>query len=433
MRSHMWRTAIQPHRLQQRIALFSTAPHANATIPPALPSIQVLRLDHLRLPVRAQLQIEEALLRGKHPLVTGQSFFLLNQPPPYEKAVVMGLSNKTELLVHLDAAERDGVQIVRRFSGGGTVYVDQQCWMVTMLIHKHEADGAATTTTNTDGSTSSSIVSSPPILPNGLIHPATLPPYPNKLMEWTRDFYMPVFGSARPTVTAHAADSSASSSPPPPSFSLTGHDYCFSSRKFGGNAQTITRNKWLHHTSFLWTLDSLNKIETYLRVPKKQPEYRAQRSHSEFLTSLGEVWQQVEEDRKRQIRMEHQSEELLHREPTDEHLKQFEQMNEPSAHPLFNNTSHNGIHSSMSTDNVLIPTSLSSRLLWRLSHYYQLEYPSLDSIADIVSHYNNESNTSVKILDYHTERMREIKEAEEMKIKEEQKIAAAVAASAAST
>ncbi|PWZ24373.1 hypothetical protein Zm00014a_034362, partial [Zea mays] len=43
-------------------------------------------------------------------------------------------------------------------------------------------------------------------------------------------------------------------------------------RKFGGNAQSITKNRWLHHMSFLWDYDVKNM--DYLKIPKRAPEYR---------------------------------------------------------------------------------------------------------------------------------------------------------------
>ena len=49
-------------------------------------------------------------------------------------------------------------------------------------------------------------------------------------------------------------------------------DYAFSHRKFGGNAQSITKNRWVHHTSFLWDYDVKNM--DYLKIPKRAPEYR---------------------------------------------------------------------------------------------------------------------------------------------------------------
>ncbi len=52
-------------------------------------------------------------------------------------------------------------------------------------------------------------------------------------------------------------------------------DYIFGDRKFGGNAQAITRRRWLHHTSFLW--DFRDDRMALLQHPEKAPEYRAVR------------------------------------------------------------------------------------------------------------------------------------------------------------
>ena len=49
-------------------------------------------------------------------------------------------------------------------------------------------------------------------------------------------------------------------------------DYVFGTHKFGGNAQSITKNRWIHHTSFLWDYDVRNMA--YLKLPKRAPEYR---------------------------------------------------------------------------------------------------------------------------------------------------------------
>lgn len=49
-------------------------------------------------------------------------------------------------------------------------------------------------------------------------------------------------------------------------------DYCFGEKKFGGNAQAITRKRWLHHTTFLWDFDR-NSMEL-LKHPANAPAYR---------------------------------------------------------------------------------------------------------------------------------------------------------------
>jgi lipoate-protein ligase A len=55
-------------------------------------------------------------------------------------------------------------------------------------------------------------------------------------------------------------------------FSHLVSDYVFGDRKFGGNAQSITRNRWIHHTSFLWDYEVRNMA--YLKRPARAPEYR---------------------------------------------------------------------------------------------------------------------------------------------------------------
>jgi hypothetical protein len=49
-------------------------------------------------------------------------------------------------------------------------------------------------------------------------------------------------------------------------------DYVFDNLKFGGNAQSITKNRWIHHTSFLWDYDTRNM--EYLKHPSRTPKYR---------------------------------------------------------------------------------------------------------------------------------------------------------------
>lgn len=73
------------------------------------------------------------------------------------------------------------------------------------------------------------------------------------------------------------------------SLSLHGHsDLCITNnqgqlKKISGNAQ-VRKNKWLlHHGTLLCSTKNLNKISYFLQPPQKQPEYRKNRSHKEFL------------------------------------------------------------------------------------------------------------------------------------------------------
>lgn len=128
---------------------------------------------------------------------------------------------------------RDGISVIRRFSGGGTVIVDENTVFVTLIC----------------GGDSVPI----PKL------------YPRPIMDWTEELYVPAFRSI-------------------PGFQLREHDYVFGDRKFGGNAQSITRGRFLHHTSFLW--DYQDARMAYLRHPDRAPAYRVNRQHSDFICRL---------------------------------------------------------------------------------------------------------------------------------------------------
>lgn len=67
-------------------------------------------------------------------------------------------------------------------------------------------------------------------------------------------------------------------------FHLRENDYVFGNHKFGGNAQSITKNRWIHHTSFLWDFNVQNM--SYLKHPKRAPAYRSARSHLDFICRM---------------------------------------------------------------------------------------------------------------------------------------------------
>lgn len=85
-------------------------------------------------------------------------------------------------------------------------------------------------------------------------------------MRWSEAFFQPAFRS----VDAN--------------FALRENDFVFGPHKFGGNAQAISKGRFVHHTSFLWDYDPANM--SLLQNPKKQPEYRAKRDHTDFLCKL---------------------------------------------------------------------------------------------------------------------------------------------------
>jgi len=173
-----------------------------------------------------QLQLEEALLR-----VDTSNWCLLNTA--VEPAIVMGISGKVEELINLPKIQKHPIPIIRRFSGGGTVYVDAQTYFVSFIVQ------------------------------NRLLK---TPSYPSHIHEWAKQFYSKVFLWEE--------------------FNLLENDYVLGKHKFGGNAQYICKNRILHHTSLLWDYDA--EAMDYLLIPKKAPQYRSKRNHADFLCRLSE-------------------------------------------------------------------------------------------------------------------------------------------------
>jgi lipoate-protein ligase A len=143
----------------------------------------------------------------------------------------MGISGQPEEMLNIASVKAAGIPVYKRFSGGGTVIVDENTLFITFLIHKGLLD----------------------------IHP-----FPEPILRWSADLYQQAW---------HL-----------PHFRLRENDYCIGEKKCGGNAQYIKKDRWLHHTSFLWDYSEENM--NHLLLPAKRPKYRENRSHSDFLTPL---------------------------------------------------------------------------------------------------------------------------------------------------
>lgn len=173
-------------------------------------------------PIIEQLRIEEALLRADE-----GNWCLLNHGTP--PAIVMGISGNPSALIDIASVKKDQVPVIKRFSGGGTVFVDEETIFVTFI-----ANGQAT---------------------------------PKPIFDFSKEIYSAFF---------------------PECFDLRENDYVFGNKKFGGNAQYIQKERWLHHTSFLWSYNP-SKMN-YLLLPQKRPAYRENRSHGDFLCSLSGLY-----------------------------------------------------------------------------------------------------------------------------------------------
>lgn len=65
-------------------------------------------------------------------------------------------------------------------------------------------------------------------------------------------------------------------------------DICMGSKKIAGTSLFRSKHYLLYQASILVD-PKLHLIERYLRHPSKEPNYRLNRSHSDFLTSLQEL------------------------------------------------------------------------------------------------------------------------------------------------
>ena len=77
--------------------------------------------------------------------------------------------------------------------------------------------------------------------------------------------------------------------------SVQGHtDLTLDTLKFSGNSQRRKRDRLLFHGTFLLDF-KLPEMDRCLRLPAKQPAYRQNRTHSEFLTNLHVPAQKVKQ------------------------------------------------------------------------------------------------------------------------------------------
>ena len=224
----------------------------------------MIRLVRTRgLCVLRQLRLEETLFRAND-----ENWAIVNDGAP-RRAIVLGISGKPHRLIDVAAAHEDDVLVIKRFTGGGTVVVDADTQFVSLVM-------------NGDA------------IPN-------VPLFPRPLMRWTGDLYGGVVGTNDDTGVFRDL----------PNWRLHQDDYVVETRselasndrddrvdrvdargdeprsflKVGGNAQSISKTRFVHHTSFLWDFD-VATMKKYLAVPEKQPAYRENRAHEAFLAPL---------------------------------------------------------------------------------------------------------------------------------------------------
>jgi lipoate-protein ligase A len=187
----------------------------------------------LTLPTPAEnLALDEALLLEREAQPGDDVLRLWEWPQP---AVVLGSACRLTDDVDEAACRADGVPILRRSSGGGTVLLGKGCLLYSLVL-AYERD---------------------PALQD------VCPSY---------RYILGRVGAALEGLLPGIEPAGTS-------------DLASEGRKFSGNAQQRKRSHLLHHGTLLYDLD-LELIARYLRPPSRQPDYRAGRDHRAFVRNL---------------------------------------------------------------------------------------------------------------------------------------------------
>lgn len=179
------------------------------------------------------LAFDEALLDFCEERETGE---VLRFWEPRDYFVVVGYSGKIRNEVNHPACQKQKIPILRRVSGGGTVLVGPGCLNFSLILR-------------TNGSR------------------------PLKNLSETNTYILERHREAlQPLVEEPIAIQGTS-------------DLVIGGLKFSGNAQRRKRHALLFHGTFL-TQFNLSQIERFLPIPQKQPAYRKNRAHRDFLNNV---------------------------------------------------------------------------------------------------------------------------------------------------
>ena len=181
----------------------------------------------------SNLACDEALLEIFEAERLDDGLLRVWQPENY--FVVLGHSNRLHAEANAPACAAAGIPILRRVSGGGTVLQGPGCLNYSLILdgRTHEVRNIASAF--------------------------------RYVLERHRQMIAALTGMA---VCAAGVS-----------------DLTVAGRKFSGNAQYRKSRYALVHGTFLLNFD-LSMIDRCLHLPTKQPDYRQNRPHSEFLTNL---------------------------------------------------------------------------------------------------------------------------------------------------
>lgn len=192
-----------------------------------------MRYLDLTLPTIAEnLALDESLLIAADEWGAGAALRIWE---PTSLAVVLGASGRWREDVQVERCQADGVAIARRSSGGGTVIVGPGTLNVTVVLPIDAEPGLGAV---------------------------------DRAQQYVLERFAEQLRSQGPAVEV-----------------LGLGDLTIDARKFSGSAQRRLRTHFLVHATILYDFP-LELVTRYTHLPRRQPAYRAGRTHEDFLVNL---------------------------------------------------------------------------------------------------------------------------------------------------
>jgi lipoate-protein ligase A len=191
-------------------------------------------LNDSRIPIRSDTLRSECYHRSRvlSPNIAAANLALdeLATEQCSQPVVVVGRGGRIEEQVRVEACEADGVNVVRRSSGGGAVVLGPGCLNYSLVFSLERR-----------------------------------PRWRN-----VRQSFCEILSRMTDALNAEICDPS---------------DLAWQGKKVSGNSQWRTASVLLHHGTLLYDFDP-QLASRYLLEPRRQPEYRRGRTHAQFLGNL---------------------------------------------------------------------------------------------------------------------------------------------------
>lgn len=219
----------------------------------------------MKLPsVEENLAVDEALLEQAHEGLTTETW--VRTWMAAEPTVVLGSSSRMDEEIDMARCTAAGVRVVRRPSGGATVVLGPGCLMWSVITpHPIATPSIEAIHAAMLGPLAASL--------NTALQRATSPAGRRVVRRGTSDLAIVDSGTEAVDYDLHTATGQRD-------FPTAAGE-----RKISGNALRVRRHGVLYHGTLLDSFD-LALVGNVLRHPPREPDYRSQRSHGDFLANL---------------------------------------------------------------------------------------------------------------------------------------------------